>query len=87
MSPTLQRVMSELKQLTLEDQWKLLGYLTNQLQANVRLVTRPQVEIEPSVGSVDVDALLAKTSGSWGHFGIEEVDAELKRQRQIDWGE
>ena len=87
MSPALQRVMSELKQLTPEEQWKLLGYLMNQLQASVRLVTRPQPEVQPSVQSMSVDALLAETSGSWGHLSIEEIDTELKRQRQIDWGE
>ncbi|NEP13226.1 MAG: hypothetical protein F6K14_24075 [Symploca sp. SIO2C1] len=87
MSPTLQRMMSELKQLTLEEQWKLLGYLMNQLQANFRLVTERQSEVQLSVGSVDVDALLAETSGSWGNLSIEEIDTELIRQRQIDWGE
>jgi len=87
MSPTLQRVMSELKQLTLEEQWKLLGYLMNQLQANFRLVTQPQSEVQLSLTSVDVDALLAETSGSWGNLSIEEIDTELVRQRQLDWGE
>ncbi|MDF5716988.1 MAG: hypothetical protein PUP93_24750 [Rhizonema sp. NSF051] len=87
MSPALQRVMSELKQLTPEEQWKLLGYLMNQLQANVRLVTRSQPKVQPSVGSVSVDTLLAETSGTWGHLSIEEIDTKLKRQRQIDWGE
>ncbi len=87
MSPTLQRMMSELKQLTLEEQWKLLGYLMNQLQANFPLVTELQSEVQLSVGSVDIDALLAETSGSWGNLSIEEIDTELIRQRQIDWGE
>ncbi|NES20552.1 MAG: hypothetical protein F6K41_16875 [Symploca sp. SIO3E6] len=87
MSPTLQRVMSELKQLTLEEQWQLLGYLINQLQANFRLVTQPQSKVQLSVGSVDVDALLAETSGSWGNLSIEEIDTELIRQRQLDWEE
>ncbi len=87
MSPTLQRMMSELKQLTLEEQWKLLGYLMNQLQAKFPLVTELQSEVQLSVGSVDIDALLAETSGSWGNLSIEEIDTELIQQRQIDWGE
>ena len=87
MRPALQRVMSELKQLTLEEQWKLLGYLMNQLQANVRLVTSPQPEVQPSGRSMGIDALLSETSGSWGHLSIEEIDIELQRQRQSDWGE
>jgi len=87
MSPTLQRVMSELKQLTLEEQWKLLGYLMNQLQANIRFVREPHSEMQLAVDSVDIDALLAETSGSWGNLSIEEIDTELIRQRQRDWGE
>lgn len=87
MSPALQRVMSELKQLTVQEQWKLLGYLTNQLQSSVRLVSKPQPDVQPAVGSMGVDALLAETSGSWGNLSIEEIDTALRRQRQIDWGE
>lgn len=51
MNPTLQRVMNDLKQLTLEEQWKLLGCLMNQLQANVRLVVASEVETQPSADS------------------------------------
>ena len=86
MSPTLQRVMSELNQLTLEEQWKLLGYLMNQLQSSVRLVARPKSE-QSAVGATDIEALIEETSGIWGRRSIEEIDAELNRQRRIDWGE
>lgn len=87
MNPTLQQVMSDLQRLTLEEQWKLLGYLMHQLQAHVRLVARPQPELQPSFDLVDVNTLLEETCGSWGHQQIEEIDASLNRQRQLDWGE
>jgi hypothetical protein len=33
------------------------------------------------------EAILAATRGSWGNQSIDEIDAELARQRQFDWGE
>ena len=86
MSPTLQRLISELNQLTLEEKWKLLGYLMNQLQSSVCLVASPKPE-HLSVGVLNIDSLIEETSGSWGRQSLEEIDAELNRQRQIDWGE
>ncbi|MFK0733629.1 MAG: hypothetical protein HEQ35_03265 [Gloeotrichia echinulata IR180] len=87
MNPTLQQVMSDLKRLTLEEQWKLLGYLINQLRATVSLVARPEPELQTSFDLVDLDTLLEETRGSWGHLPIEEIDASLNRQRQLDWRE
>lgn len=87
MSPALQRAIGELQQLTLEEQWKLLRYLIERLQASVPFVAQPPAEAQAAVSSVSVDALLAETRRSWGDRSIEEIDTALQRQRQIDWGE
>ena len=87
MNPTLQQVMSDLKRLPLEEQWKLLGCLMNQLQAHVSLVIRLQPELQAPLDLVSVDALLEETCGSWGHQRIEDIDANLNQQRQFDWEE
>ncbi|MBE9077021.1 hypothetical protein IQ241_06870 [Romeria aff. gracilis LEGE 07310] len=87
MSPTLQRVMSDLKQLTLNEQWKLVGYLMNQLQSKVQIAEALQPEVESSTGAMSIDELLEETRGSWGDRSPEAIDAELARLRQIDWGE
>lgn len=87
MGSNLQRVMGELTQLTLAEQWKLLGYLMTQLQSRVDWTIELQPEGGSMVGSAGIDALIEETRGSWGHQSIEAIDAELAQQRQISWGE
>ena len=85
MSQAVQRAIGELQRLTLEALLKLLGYFVKLLSVSLA-AQRPAAE-KSAVDSVGIDALLAETRGSWGRLSIEEIDAELKRQRQIDWGE
>lgn len=86
MSQTLQNMISQLNRLTLEEQWKLLGYLMNRLQSTVCL-SGSWSGLKTSVNETEVNALLAETKGSWENRGIEEIDAELNRQRKMSWGE
>lgn len=85
MSPVLQRLMSDLRLLSLEEQWKLLSYLVNQLRTGVMEVDQMQSETPLDKNAAAIDAILQATQSCWGNTGIEELDADLARQRQFDW--
>lgn len=87
MSPTLQRVIRELKMLSSEDQWTLLSYLVNQLQAKASYLKHSSPADPGPDETSAVDRLLEETSGSWGNLSVEEIDAEMDSQRAFSWGE
>lgn len=87
MSPTFQRVINDLKQLSSEEQWTLLSYLVNQLQVKANLSKQQSLSYQTPDKNLDIDQLLEETSGSWGNLSIEEIDAEMNRQRILNWGE
>jgi hypothetical protein len=35
----------------------------------------------------EVEKILRETEGSWGHLTLDEIDAQLARQRLFDWDE
>jgi len=86
MSPILQRMMSELRLLSLEEQWKLLSHLVSQLRSEVLDADETASEALSNKNTADVDAVLQATQGCWGNVSIEEIDASLNQQRQLDWG-
>jgi hypothetical protein len=86
MSPVLQRMMSDLRLLSLKEQWQLLSHLVSQLRSEVAEVDQKQFETLPGKNTADVDAILRATQGCWGNVSIEEIDANLNQQRQLDWG-
>ncbi|MGB3292601.1 MAG: hypothetical protein WBB01_06435 [Phormidesmis sp.] len=86
MSQRLQDAIDQLDHLTLEEQWKLLGHLINRLQSTVCFTGENQLDLQPPIDETDVNALLAETRGSWGNRSIEEIDADLNRQREMNWG-
>ena len=85
MSPILQRMMSDLSLLSLEEQWNLLSHLVNQLRSRGAEADQTQSETSSDKNTTDVDALLQATQGCWGNTSIESLDANLDRQRQFDW--
>ena len=85
MSPILQRMMSDLRLLSLEEQWQLLSHLVSQLRSEVAEADRRQPETSPDRNAADIEAILRATQGCWGNVSIEEIDASLNRQRQFDW--
>ena len=87
MSPSLQRVMSELTQLSAEEQWTLLSYLVNQLHARTSSLKDSALEAQGLGSSSDINNLLDETRGSWGQSSVEEIDAEIERQRKLSWGD
>jgi hypothetical protein len=86
MSPILRRMMSDLRLLSLKEQWQLLSHLVSQLRSEVAEVDQTQFETSPDKNTADVDVILRATQGCWGNVSIEEIDASLNRQRQLDWG-
>ena len=78
-------MMSDLRLLSLEEQWKLMSYLVNQLRPGVVEADQMQPDILPGKNAADIDAILQATQGCWGNSSIEEIDANLDRQRQLDW--
>lgn len=87
MSPSLQRVMSELTQLSSEEQWTLLSYLVSQLHARTSSLKGSALDAQGSEDVLDINKLLDETRGSWGQSSVEEIDAEIERQRKLSWGD
>lgn len=79
--------MSDLRLLSLKEQWQLLSHLVSQLRSEVAEVDQNQFETSSDENTADVDAILRATQGCWGTVSIEEIDANLNRQRQLDWGD
>ncbi|PSN11308.1 hypothetical protein C7293_24840 [filamentous cyanobacterium CCT1] len=78
-------MLSDLRLLSLEEQWKLMSYLVNWLRPGVLGADQTQPEIPPGKNAADIDAILQATQGCWGNSSVEEIDANLHQQRQLDW--
>ncbi|MEM6716817.1 MAG: hypothetical protein AAF827_10960 [Cyanobacteria bacterium P01_D01_bin.6] len=77
--------MSDLRLLSLEEQWQLLSYLVNQLRAGIVEADQAPSKIPNGKNATDVDEVLQATQGCWGNMSIADIDADLDRQRQFDW--
>lgn len=92
MSPKTQRIIDDLQTLTFEERQELLLYLKAQPELRwveqIRLGENYSVTSE-NLESVESEAeyILAATKGSWGRQSLDDIDAELARQRFEDWGE
>jgi SNF2 family DNA or RNA helicase len=93
MSPKLQQVLNELDRLTTEERWQVIEYLMPQFQERFidkegseknMMQTTSQLSPEKRARAKRV---LKSTRGSWGSKTLDEIDAELNRQRYEDWGE
>ncbi|MBD1916576.1 MULTISPECIES: hypothetical protein [Cyanophyceae] len=78
--------MSELTQLSSEEQWTLLSYLVSQLHARTSSL-KNSAEAQDLADSSEINKLLDETRGSWGQSSVEEIDAEIERQRKLSWGD
>jgi len=79
MTPQLQQVLQDLEKLNHTDRWQIFEYLLGQF--------KPTFEISNSSNTLSVQEILASTRGSWGKASLDEIDRQLARQRQLDWGE
>ncbi len=81
MTPQLQKIYQDLNQLTPIERWQIVEYLIGQFKSSLGLDgTTPT----PNSSSQEI---LTRTQGSWGHQSLDEIDAQLAVQRQVDWGE
>jgi hypothetical protein len=83
MTPHLEQIYQDLSQITSIERWQILEHLIGQFRNvlgtdQVAPVTTPRQSAEE---------ILAATRGSWGTQSLDEIDAKLAHQRQLDWGE
>jgi hypothetical protein len=89
MSSTLQRLIN----VTLKELWQLMSQVMSYIQRRTNVLKLQDAEVEsPSPASteqrkVSARDVLMSTRGSWGSRTLDEIDAELDRQRQDDWGD
>ena len=93
MSSTLQRLINDLDQLTLNELWQLMGQIMSYIQRRTHVLKLQDLEAQSTTHDsaeqrqVIARKVLMSTQGSWGSKTLDEIDAELDRQRQNDWGE
>lgn len=87
MSTLLQQVLKEIDQLTPEEKWQVMSHVMHQLQHQE---TQPENNLASQTlteRATRAREVLTATRGSWGNKTLDEIDAELDRQRREDWGE
>lgn len=85
MTPQLQQIYQDLNQLTPIERWQIIEHLIGQFKSSLGMngaATIPSTLAKPSAQEI-----LALTQGSWGNQTLDEIDAQLASQRQLDWGE
>jgi hypothetical protein len=97
MKRSLQHLLTDLDQLTPEEQWQVMGHLMSQLQEGAVVIAKPDAPVDHQVSDLESQTwaekrarakqVLEATCGAWGNKTLDEIDAELDRQRQEDWGE
>ena len=87
MNASLQHILDKIDQLTPEEKWQVMSHVMHQLQHQV---IQPEEDLESQALTrrlTRARELLIATRGSWGSKTLDEIDAELDRQRREDWGE
>jgi hypothetical protein len=82
MTPQLQQVYQDLNHLSPIERWQILEHLIGQFRTNLGI--NDTLPLTPNLSAQEI---LATTQGSWGKHSLEEIDAQLAHQRQLDWGE
>ena len=81
MTPQLQQIYQNLDQLTAIERWQIVEHLIGQFKHSISMAD-PE-----TTANLSVQDILVTTQGSWGHHSLDEIDAQLASQRQLDWGE
>jgi hypothetical protein len=87
MTPQLQQIFLNLNALTQSERWQVFDYLVNQIKnalTHVDGLDRPASQQPQKRTPQEIFAL---TQGSWSHQTLDEIDAQLASQRQLDWDE
>jgi hypothetical protein len=82
MTPQLQQVYQDLNHLSPIERWQILEHLIGQFRSTLGINDTLSLTPMPSAQEI-----LATTQGSWGNHSLDEIDAQLAHQRQLDWGE
>jgi hypothetical protein len=82
MSPQLQQIYQNLGEITAIERWQILEHLIGQFKCAVGETSGVMANIKPSAQDI-----LATTQGGWGKRSLDEIDAQMAYQRQLDWGE
>jgi hypothetical protein len=82
MTPQLQQVYQDLNHLSPIERWQILEHLIGQFRSTIGINDTLPYTPKPSAQEI-----LATTQGSWGNHSLDEIDAQLAHQRQLDWGE
>lgn len=86
MRPTLKRLLNDFKELTLEEQWQLVTQAMDYIQRRTTGLENGATDRTSLERKVKAREVLLSTQGSWGSKTLDEIDAEIDRQRQEDWG-
>lgn len=89
MSPQLQQVLQDLNQLTSIERWQVFEHLMQQFKRFLVGDADSPQSLSPNVvpQPLNAQAIVEATDGCWGTQSLDEIDAELERQRSFDWGE
>jgi hypothetical protein len=82
MTPQLQKIYQDLNQITPIERWQVVEHLLTQLKGPT--TAQPISQVVPHRSAQEI---FAATRGSWGNRSLDEIDAQLAQQRQLDWGE
>jgi hypothetical protein len=82
MTPQLQQVYQDLNHLSPIERWQILEHLIGQFRSTLSIN-----DTLPLIPKPSAQEILATTQGSWGKHSLDEIDAQLAHQRQLDWGE
>jgi hypothetical protein len=82
MSPQLQQIYQDLGEITAIERWQILEHLMGQFKGALGETSSVTATTKPSAQEI-----LTTTQGSWGQRSLDEIDAQMAHQRQMDWGE
>lgn len=82
MTPQLEQIYQDLNHLSPIERWQILEHLIGQFRSTLGINDPLSLAPKPSAQEI-----LATTQGSWGKHSLDEIDAQLAHQRQLDWGE
>ena len=82
MRPTLQRLLNDFKELTLEEQWQLVTQAMDYIQRRTTGLENGATDRTSLERKVKAREVLLSTQGSWGSKTLDEIDAEIDLQRQ-----
>lgn len=85
METSLAEVLETIDRMSGADKQQILLHLMTQLYQDAEVQSTSDVSAEQR--KVSAKEVLMSTQESWGSRTLDEIDAELDRQRQDDWSD